>query len=155
MFGSLVSLLRVGMWHLTSSIIQRKSVNSAPHIVMVVLKNCLSKKKKRFWRTDGFYRISLPHSSPPFPHLSSLPHIECKQIWTRIWITIVGMAMGWDGTKGWGLHPRSAWFCLALSLPRPIPHDRENFFTPSLPLGARRSPVPPRKTQLFVNFSYN
>ena len=119
MFGSLVSLLRVGMSHLTSSIIQRKSVNSAPHIVMVVLKNCLSKKKKKkIWRTDGFYRISLPHSSPPFPHLSSLPHTKCKQIWTRIWITIVGMAMGWDGTKGWGLHPHPAWFFFTPSLSR-------------------------------------
>ena len=31
----------------------------------------------------------------------------------------LGMAMGWDGDKGWGLRPYPAWFCLAPSPPRP------------------------------------
>ena len=39
--------------------------------------------------------------------------------------------------------------------PRPVPHDGENFLTPSLPLRAPQSPAPPRKTLLFVNFPYN
>ena len=42
-----------------------------------------------------------------------------------------------------------------LSHPRPIPHDGENFLTPSPPLGAPRSLAPPRKTLLFVNLPYN
>ena len=31
----------------------------------------------------------------------------------------LGMALGGDGDKGWGLHPCPAWFCFAPSAPRP------------------------------------
>ena len=34
-------------------------------------------------------------------------------------ILLVGMAMGRGGAEGWGLRPRSAWFCLAASSPSP------------------------------------
>ena len=37
------------------------------------------------------------------------------------------------------------------SLPPPVPHDGENFLTPSPPLEALRSPAPPRKTLPFVD----
>ena len=39
--------------------------------------------------------------------------------------------------------------------PCPTLHDRENFLTPSPPLGVPRSPVSPRKILLFVNLPYN
>ena len=73
---------------------------------------------------------------------------------------VVGMAMKRDGggnedAEGWDLLLRPIWFCLTPSPPRPTPHDRENFPTPSLPLGALRSPAPPCKTLLFVNLPYN
>ena len=54
-----------------------------------------------------------------------------------------GNGAGRGRTEGWGLRP-----C-------PTPHNGENSLTPSPPLGAPRSPVPPRKTLHFVNFSYN
>ena len=65
------------------------------------------------------------------------------------------MAMGQGGAKGWGFRLCPARFCLAPSLPHPAPHDKENFLIPSPPLGALRSPAPPCKTLLFVNFPYN
>ena len=67
----------------------------------------------------------------------------------------IGMAMRWGGVEGWGIRPRLAWFCLVLSHPRPVLHDGECFLTPSPPLRAPRSPAPPCKTLLFVNFPYN
>ena len=56
------------------------------------------------------------------------------------------MVMGRGGVEGWGLRPCPAWFCL-----NPCPHDGENFFTPSPPLEALRSPASSHKTLLFVN----
>ena len=43
-------------------------------------------------------------------------------------------------------------FHLHLALPR---MTGKTFLTPSLPLGASQSPVPPRKTLLFINLPYN
>ena len=51
----------------------------------------------------------------------------------------LGMAMGRDGDKGWGLHPCPAGF--VLPHPHPALHDEENFFTPSLPFRAPPQPV--------------
>ena len=39
--------------------------------------------------------------------------------------------------------------------PHPVPHEGENFITPSPFLGALRSLTLPRKTLLFVNLPYN
>ena len=63
----------------------------------------------------------------------------------------IGMAMGRGGSEGWSLCPRLTWFFLIPFPPRPASHDSKNFLTPFPPLGALRSPVPPRKTQLFIN----
>ena len=38
---------------------------------------------------------------------------------------------------------------------RPAPYGGEYFLTPSLPLGASRSPIPSCKTLLFINLPYN
>ena len=71
---------------------------------------------------------------------------------------VVGMAMERDGvgtkTPKDGIF-FSALYGFVLPHPRPAPHDRENFPTSSLPLGAIRSPAPPCKTLLFVNLPYN
>jgi len=56
---------------------------------------------------------------------------------------------GRGGFEGWGLRPRPAWFCLTLSPPHPA--YGKNFLSPSPPLGAPRSPAPPRNTLLLVN----
>ena len=68
--------------------------------------------------------------------------------------------MGRGGAKGWGIRPHPTWFYLAPSPPhtappRPAPHDRENFLTPSPSLRALQRPVSPHKTLLFVNLPYN
>ena len=63
--------------------------------------------------------------------------------------------MGQGGNEGWGLRPHPTWFYFAPSPPRLTLHDGENFLTPSLHLGASRSPGPPRKTLLLVNLPYN
>ena len=62
-----------------------------------------------------------------------------------------GMAMGRDGSEGWGFRPHPTWFCLKPSLPRPAPHDGKNFPAQSPPLGPLWSPTPPSKTLLLVN----
>ena len=59
-----------------------------------------------------------------------------------------------------GAGPNDGVFVSALHdfiLPHSYPalHDKENFFTPSLPLGALWSLTPPCKTLFFVNLSYN
>ena len=68
---------------------------------------------------------------------------------------LVGIAMGWGGVgpKDGVFVP--ALYSFVLSHYRLAPHDGENFLTPSPPLGALRSPVPPRKTLLSINFPYN
>ena len=69
--------------------------------------------------------------------------------------SVLGMAMEQGGAEGWGLHPHPTWFYLAPSPPCPTPHDRENFLTPSPPLGALQSSVSHHKILLFVNLPYN
>ena len=65
-------------------------------------------------------------------------------------MVMVRMAMGWDRTKGWGLHP--------LSYPIPtLPRIMGKIFLPHASLSPRAlwSPTPSRKTLLFVNFPHN
>ena len=58
------------------------------------------------------------------------------------------MAMGWSGSKGWGIRPHPAWFCLTSS----PPHMTEKIFLPHPRiLGPRKTPSPSCKTLLFVN----
>ena len=59
--------------------------------------------------------------------------------------------MGRGESEGCYLRSRPAWFYLTLFPPHPTSHDRENFLAPSPPLGAPRSPTPPRKALLLVN----
>ena len=68
-----------------------------------------------------------------------------------------GLAIGWGEAKGWVLHP---YLCpsptlYSFVLPRlhPALHTGKNFLAPSLPLGASRSPVSPRKILLFVDLT--
>ena len=58
--------------------------------------------------------------------------------------------MGWDGAD-----PVPAPHGFVLPYPRLALLDKDNFFTPSPPLGAPRSLAPPRRTLLFVNLPYN
>ena len=59
----------------------------------------------------------------------------------------VGMAMGRGGAKGWGLHPRPAWFYLAPSSPRPAPPriTGKTFSPHPRPLGPYEAPPHPVK----------
>ena len=66
--------------------------------------------------------------------------LSMKQIFSKFNLFEIGMAIGRGGAKGWGLHPRPAWFILPH--PCPVSYDGENFLTPSPPLGALQSPTP-------------
>ena len=61
-----------------------------------------------------------------------------------------GNEAGRDRRMGSSSLPSTVLFC-----PIPAPYDGENFLTPSQLLRAPQGPVPPRKTLLFVNLSYN
>ena len=59
--------------------------------------------------------------------------------WNYFIYLLVGMTMGWDGVESKDGVFVPALLGFVLLYPRPILHDGENFLTPSLPLGPRKS----------------
>ena len=79
--------------------------------------------------------------------------LSYTQLFVSLYISYIGLAMGWGGAEQaqrMGSSPRSR---IVLSYSMPVLHDGEIFFAPSLPLGALRNPAPPRKTLLLVDLS--
>ena len=71
----------------------------------------------------------------------------CFCLW--FWWQRLGMTMGRGESEGWSF--TSAPYGFVLPHPHPAPHDGENFFVPSPPLGTPQTSTLSRKTLLLIN----